>query len=122
MVIFLILLPIFSLTILKGMSSINIASRNYIETMQDYVKHKKRFATFQKVNLGASFIFMLLTIPVSAKLLNGENLFETFDDKLLYAIPFMLVFFAGLVYMITKLNRRVLTNTETLLEEIKEVK
>lgn len=121
MVIFLTLLPIFSLTILKGMSNINIRSRNYIQTMQDYVKHKKRFATFQKVNLGASFVFMLLTIPVSAKILNGENLFESMDEKLLYSLPLMVLLFVGLIVLITKLNRKVLTNTEKLLEEIKDV-
>ena len=86
------ILPIISLKTIRGMKQVDVTSMNYKETMRTYAKGKKRFVAFQRLNVGVSFLFMILTVPVSAKLFNDENLFETLDPKLGIAAPFMLVF------------------------------
>lgn len=121
MIVFLIALPIFSLGILKNMANLTIDSRDNAQMMKAYAKKKKNFVTFQKVNIGASLLFMFLTIPVSSKILNDENLLAKFDEKLLFALPLCVLFFALLMWWVTKVNRKMLHNTETLLSEVQEM-
>lgn len=122
MIVFLLLLPIFSIKFIKEMSALNIDGHNNVQMMRDYVKKKKNFVIFQKTNMVLSFFFMLLTIPVSAKLLNDENLFITLDKKLLFAIPACTIFFIVLIYLGYRGNRSVLRSTDKLLEEVKETR
>lgn len=120
MLVFLMLLPIFSIKIIKNMSALAIDGRNNVQMMKDYAKKKKDFITFQKVNMISSFAFMLLTIPVSAKILNDENLFITLDNKLLYVIPLCILFLVGILYVVYRANRKVMRSTERLIQEVKE--
>lgn len=114
------ILPIISLRTIRGMKKVNVTTMSYKETMETYAKEKRNFVNFQKLNIALSFVFMLLTIPVSAKLFNDENLFETLDPKLGIAAPFMLIFFGLLIWVVTKWYKRVLHNSETILQEIEE--
>ncbi|WP_299767420.1 hypothetical protein [uncultured Dokdonia sp.] len=113
-------LPILSLKTIRGMQQVNVTKMNYKETMETYAKGKKNFVNFQKLNVGISFLFMTLTVPVSAKLFNDENLFETLDPKLGIAVPFMLVFFGLLIWFVTRCYKKVLRSSETILKEIEE--
>lgn len=119
-VVILAILPILSLQTLRAMKRVNVTTMNYKETMETYAKGKKNFVNFQKLNIVLSFVFMLLTVPVSAKLLNGENLFETLDPKLGYASIFMLAFFGLLIWIVTRWYKRVIRNSDTILQEIEE--
>lgn len=114
------ILPILSLQTLRVMKRVNVTTMNYKETMETYAKGKKNFVNFQKLNIALSFVFMLLTVPVSAKLLKGKNLFETLDPKLGYASIFMLVFFGLLIWIVTRWYKRVIRNSDTILQEIGE--
>lgn len=114
------ILPILSLKTIRAMKRVNVTTMNYKETMETYANGKKNFVNFQKLNIGLSFVFMLLTVPVSAKLFNGENLFETLDPKLGIAIPFMFVFFGLLVWVMIRCYKSILRNSERILHEIDE--
>ncbi len=119
-VLILAILPILSLKTIRGMQRVNITTMNYKETMETYAKEKRKFVNFQKLNIGISFLFMLLTVPVSAKLFNDENLFETLDPKLGIAIPFMLIFFGLLIWVVMRCYKGILRNSERILKEIEE--
>ncbi len=119
-IIILTILPILSLKTIRDLQHIDISENNYKQTMEAFVKGKKRFINFQKLNIGISFLFMLLTIPVSAKLFNGENLFETMDKKLLIALPVCFFFFYLLIRFVSKCYKGVIKNSEAILEDIKE--
>jgi len=110
-------LPILSLKTIRGMKEVNITQMTYKETMDTYQKRKKQFVNFQRLNMVMSFIFMLVIIPVSARIFNGKDLFANFDDKLWVALPIMCVFFAGLVWFMIYTYKRVLRRSEKILEE-----
>lgn len=114
------ILPILSLKTIKAMKRVNVTTMSYKETMKTYAEGKKNFVNFQKLNIGLSFVFMILTVPVSAKLLNGKNLFETLDPKLGIAAPFMLALFGLLIWAVTRCYKRILRNSENILKEIEE--
>ena len=114
------ILPIISLQTLRAMKRVNVTTMNYKETMETYAKGKKNFVNFQKLNIALSFVFMLLTVPVSAKLLNHENLFETLDPKLGYASIFMLAFFGLLIWVVTRWYKSVIRNSDAILQEVEE--
>ena len=102
------------------MKRVDVTTMSYKETMETYVREKKKFVNFQKLNIGLSFVFMILTVPVSAKLFNDENLFETLDPKLGIAAPFMLALFGLLIWGVTKWYKHILRNSENILKEIEE--
>lgn len=114
------ILPILSLKTIQAMKRVNVTSMSYKETMETYANGKKNFVNFQKLNIGMSFVFMLLTVPVSAKLFNGKDLFETLDPKLGIAVPFMLIFFGLLMWVVMRCYKSVLRNSEKILQEIEE--
>ncbi len=113
-------LPIISLKTIQAMKRVDVTTMSYKETMETYVREKKKFVNFQKLNIGLSFVFMILTVPVSAKLFNDENLFETLDPKLGIAAPFMLALFGLLIWGVTKWYKHILRNSENILKEIEE--
>ncbi len=119
-ILILAILPILSLYTIRNLQRINLTKTNYKETMEAYAKSKKDFVNFQKLNIGISFLFMLITIPVSAKLFNNEDLFANFDNKLFYALPIMLIFFSGLIWFVTRCYKGILRSSERILNEIKE--
>ena len=119
-ILILAILPILSLKTIHDLQHIHIGNQNYKQTMEAFAKSKKRFVNFQKLNIGMSFVFMLLTIPLSAKLLNGKNLFETYDNKLFIALPFCFIFFYLLMRFAIRCYKGVLRNSEAILEDIKE--
>tara|TARA_R110002051_G_scaffold10175_3_gene38680 strand:+ start:137080 stop:137679 length:600 start_codon:yes stop_codon:yes gene_type:complete len=118
-VLILFIAPILSLRSIYGLQSISVADP-YSKMMERYATAKKRFVNFQKANMIMSFFFMLLTIPVSGKLFNDENLFETLDSKLLIALPFCFLFFFLLIRYVTKCYRGVLKRSEDILNEIED--
>lgn len=118
-IVILIIAPILSLRSIHAMQTISL-SNAHSKMMGDYARAKKRFINFQKMNMIGSFFFMLLTIPVTGKLFNDENLFEKLDPKLLIALPFCFLFFFLLIRYVSKCYRNVLKRSEDILNEIQE--
>ena len=59
-ILILTILPIISLKTIRDLQHIDIGNNNYKETMEAFARSKKRFINFQKINIGISFLFMLL--------------------------------------------------------------
>lgn len=90
-VIYLILLPIKSLSSINKMKSINISNKNIEETLSDFVKGKKRFWLIQRVAFYLNFIFIIAILPIAGKLMRNKDLF--LESKLWYIyIPILLIF------------------------------
>ncbi|WP_394747280.1 hypothetical protein [Spongiimicrobium salis] len=113
-------LPIASLRTIRAMQRIDISKNNYKQTLETYAKEKKRFVFFQKINIGISFVFMFLTIPVFSKLFNDKDFFEIFNLKLLYSLPFGILFFFLFIAFVTRCYKGVIKRSDTILEELKE--
>jgi hypothetical protein len=62
---------------------------------------------------------MLVTVPLSGKLINGEDLFARLDSKLLIALPAMLILFAFLFWFVKRTYKRVILKSERLIDEAK---
>ncbi|MFT5750650.1 MAG: hypothetical protein ACI828_000288 [Flavobacteriales bacterium] len=118
-VVILIIAPILSLKSVHGLQSISL-SDPYSKMMASYARAKKRFVNFQKMNMIGSFFFMLLTIPVTGKLINDENLFESLDTKLLIALPICFLLFFLMIRYISKFSCGLLKQSEDILSEIAE--
>ena len=118
-VLILFIAPILSLKSIYGVQNISVADP-YTKMMERYATAKKRFVNFQKANMILSFFFMLLTIPVTGKLFNDENLFESLDTKLLIALPICFLLFFLLIRYVSKCYRGILKRSEDILNEIEE--
>ena len=117
------ILPILSLKIIKDLQRINIVENSYKETLEAYVKNKKRFINFQKISISMSLVFGLLFIPVFMKLLRGKNIFEltSFNvTKILLVTPFVFLLMFLFIYYVTKWFKHLFKNAEAILEDIKE--
>ena len=116
--IILAILPILSLKTIRGMKEVTTTTRTVKETMEIYSKRKTQFINFQKLNIVVSFLFMLVIIPVGSKVINNKDLFVKFDNKLLVAMPIMLILFAVLIWFVTKTYKKVLNKSEHLIDEM----
>lgn len=115
----LIIAPIVSLRSIHAIRTISLTVP-YHQMMREYARAKKTFINFQKFNMIGSFFFMLLTIPVTGKIFNDENLLETLDLKLLIALPVCFLFFYFLVRHVSKSYKKVLQKSESLLMELED--
>lgn len=111
------ILPILSLRSIRGMKEVNVTTMTVKETMDTYKKRKSQFVLFQKLNIAMSFLLMLVVLPVSGKILNDEDLFANFDNKLLIAMPFMLVFFGLLMWFGIYNYKRILRKSQNIIDK-----
>lgn len=116
----LFILPIISLRTVRAMKQIDLIGNTYKQTMEAYVKNKRNFINFQKFNVGLSFIFMFAIMPVFSKLFNGKDFFETFNLKMLYAIPFSILFYILTIKYVMRYYKGVIKQSEAIMEEIKK--
>lgn len=90
-VIFLFLLPVLTLNSLRRIQKINIADKNFKETLVSFSKAKKQLLFLQRLGLYLSFILMFTILPVASKIMKGKDLF--LDTYLWYIyLPIMAVF------------------------------
>lgn len=119
-ILILIILPIFSIKTMRDLQYINIGQNTYKETMEVFAKRKQRFVNFQKLNMWVSFVFMLVSIPITMKLLKGENILETLNKRFLIVLPICIFLFYFLARYLTKCTKSVLKKSETILEDLNE--
>ncbi len=119
-ILILTLLTFFSFKTLRDLQHIDIARLSYKDVMTTYAKKKQRFIKFQKVNMWGSFVFMLVSVPVTLKFLKDENIFESSNPRLIIAFPICCLLFYVLVLYLKRCNKNMLKNSEKILEDIKE--
>ena len=90
----LIVLPYFSLKYLNGMRNLNVSVLNYKESIVAYEKSKQRYQRFMKFTVYAGFVLMLIIIPVSSKIFNGDDIFsESQGNFWFWFLPVGMVFY-----------------------------
>ncbi|MGB5500620.1 MAG: hypothetical protein WBM77_16935 [Maribacter sp.] len=72
----LIVLPYFSLKYLNAMRNLDVSVLNYKESIVAYEKSKQRYQRFMKFTVYAGFFLMLIIIPVTSKIFNGDDIFS----------------------------------------------
>jgi hypothetical protein len=90
-VIFLFLLPVFSLSSLRRIQKLNIADKNLKETLVSFTKAKNQLLFLQRLGIYLSFILMFTVLPVASKIMKGKDLF--LDSNIFYIyLPIMAIF------------------------------
>ncbi len=90
-VIFLFLLPVFTLSSLRRLQKLNVADKNLKETLVSFTKAKNQLLFLQRLGIYLSFVLMFTILPVASKIMKGKDLF--LDSNLLYIyLPIMAIF------------------------------
>lgn len=114
---FCIVLPIISLRSIFGMQKINMSKSNYKQSLERFAKNKKQFVWIQKVSFYLSFVLVIVSLPVAAKLMNGKDLF--LESKVwLWYIPFGFIFLYFFSKWVFKHYKKTTDSAENLLKEL----
>ena len=115
---FCVVLPILSLKSIFGMQKINIPTNNYKQALEKFAKNKKRFVLVQKTSFYLSFILIIVSLPVAAKLMNGKDLF--LESKVwLWYVPFGFLFLYLFSKWVFKHYKKTTESAEELLKDLK---
>lgn len=114
---FCIVLPIISLRSIFGMQKLNMSTSNYKQSLERFAKNKKQFVWIQKVSFYLSFVLVIVSLPVAAKLMNGKDLF--LESKVwLWYIPFGFIFLYIFSKWVFKHYKKTTDSAESLLKEL----
>ena len=114
---FCIVLPILSLRSIFGMQKLNISTSNYKQSLERFAKNKKQFVWIQKVSFYLSFVLVIVSLPVVAKLMNGKDLF--LESKVwLWYVPFGFAFLYFFSKWVFRHYKRTTDSAEDLLKEL----
>lgn len=95
----LIVLPYLSLKYLKGMRNLDIANISYKDGIVAFTKSKLQFQKVLRVSVYLGFVLMLIILPVTTKLIDGEDIFAPGqDNSWLWFLPLGI----GFYYFFTK--------------------
>lgn len=115
------IIPVLSLRSIRNIKEVNLSTASVRETIATYTTQKQKFLSFQKFNVALSFVFMLVSVPVTIKILNGRNIFTDFGHKLWFVIPFMLLFFVGFFWLIYRWYKHMFQRSQKLIDEAKQL-
>ncbi|MDC8003376.1 AbgT family transporter [Aureisphaera galaxeae] len=92
---FLFVMPIFTLGSINRLTKLNLSSFSYKEILVRFEKAKRRTLVIQRISIASGVLLMFATIPVADKLLNGNDFFQNeIKAPIWYAIVFALIFLA----------------------------
>lgn len=89
---FYLIFPFISLASIRRMKQIDLAKKNFKETLVHYAKRKNEFLFIQRIGIICGMFVVLLGIPVASKLLNGNDLYQGSDFTWLITMGGGLVF------------------------------
>lgn len=89
---YLIILPIIVLKYIKQMKNIDLVNNSYKQSLIAFTDKRRQFLLAQRVGIIANFFLMILILPVSSKLFNGEDLFITQSSKWIWYMVMMVIF------------------------------
>ena len=115
------IIPVLSLRSIKNIKEVNLSTASVRETIATYSTQKQKFLSFQKLNVALSFVFMLVSVPVTIKILNGRNIFTDFGHKLWFVIPFMLLFFVGFFWLIYRWYKHMFQRSQKLIDQAQQL-
>lgn len=117
---FMTLSPIFSLISLYRMNNMDMAKRNYKQTIIEFTKRRTQFLLIQKWGIVLAVIFTFTIIPLMLKIASGKDFFAGDSNNLLWFIPFALIalfFFARWGY---SYYERISADAQDILQELED--
>ncbi|MDP2235647.1 MAG: hypothetical protein Q8J88_04350 [Bacteroidales bacterium] len=115
-ILLLFILPIISLKSLRAMKNVNIPSKSYLETIEDFAKRKIRFQKLQKLNVSLGLFLMLVAIPVLSAV-QGKDIGQIpYFWTLIF--PISIAFFLAFAYWVLRSYNKILNETEKMLSDI----
>lgn len=115
-ILLLFILPIISLKSLRVMKNINISSKNYLETIEDFGKRKIRFQKLQKLNVSMGLFLILVAIPVLSAI-QGKDIGQIPHFWTLI-FPISIAFFLVFAFLVLRSYNKILNETEKMLFDI----
>jgi hypothetical protein len=116
-IVYLIILPLKSMSSIKKMQRINISNKSIAQNLIDFANSKKKFWLVQRVGFYLNFIFIITILPISGKLLSNKDLF--LENKLWYFyIPILIVFMLVFSRWGLKHYKKATESAENLLKEL----
>lgn len=112
----LIALPLFSISILQRLRSLNIQANSFKQSLQEYSKGRMRFLSFQKISFYLSALLMVLALPVMGKLIGRKDLFIEARLWMWYAVGF--IFFCGAASWVFRKYKKATERAENILKEL----
>lgn len=94
-----IVLPYLSLKYLKSMRNLDMANISYKDGIVAFTKSKRQFQKLLRVSTYLGFVLMLIILPVTTKLFDGEDMFTRDQD---YSWLWFLPLGIGCYYFFTR--------------------
>ena len=118
--VYLVAAPIASLTLLAGLTKVQVSTMSYSEAVRDYIRKKIQFQKFQKLNVSPGFVFMIISFPVLLDLM-GKDISEVPQAVWMCLLPCVVIFFFLATRWVLRNYNRALKEAEGLLAEIMEI-
>lgn len=115
-ILLLFILPIISLKSLRIMKNVNIPSKTYLETIEDFGKRKIRFQKLQKLNVSLGLFLMLVAIPILSAI-QGKDIGQIPNFWTLI-LPISIAFFTVFAIWVLRSYNRMLNEMEKMLSDI----
>lgn len=109
-------LPIISLISLRSMQKLQISSKPYLDTLNEFGKRKIKFQRFQKLNVSLGLFLIIIAIPVLSAI-KGFDLSKT-EHFWTLTFPISVIAFLGFAIWVLRSYNKSLEDTEKLLSEI----
>ncbi len=113
-----LLLPAFSLLILKRFNLIKDLNRSYAQTLREFTVQKLRFQRFQRINVLLSYLLLVITIFLMPKLFYGKDIMLSNSYFWVLAFPVGYVILLFFSKWVMKFYGRSLNQAEELLREL----
>lgn len=89
---FYLIIPTLSLRSIYRMQHLDLNNYNYTELLQEFHNRRSHFLFIQKLAIYLSFLLILFSLPVAAKILTDKDIL--LESKIwMYYIPIMTIFF-----------------------------
>lgn len=76
------------------MQNVDVSKNNYKDVVQKFSINKQRFQRLQKTSVYIGYVFMIILIPVTSKLMNGEDIFsQPFKPFWYWFLPLAFIFY-----------------------------
>lgn len=112
----LFVLPVISLKSLRALKNVNVASKTYLQAIEDFAKRKVRFQRLQKLNVSLALFLMLVAIPVLSEI-QGKD-FAQVPNFWTLVFPISIAAFLVFAMWVLKYYNNVLLETEKILTDI----
>ena len=116
-VLFLVVLPILSISSIRGLQTINMSLSSYADTLKQFAIKKIRFQKIQKLTVSLNFGFMIAFAPVCVRMADGKDITQSTRFWVII-LPLCLVAMFFVSRWVLRHYNNALKQAETLLTEI----